>query len=64
MATIEVTHYPNATVISVWPFDTPEEEEQWLERFKESATEFYIAAQRDIANKRKLREREEKNKEE
>lgn len=46
---VEVSYYPDATVISVWPFDTPKEREQWLERFKEVTTDFIIAADRDIA---------------
>lgn len=46
---VEVYHFHNGTATAVWPFDTPEEREQWLERFKEAMTDFIIAAERDIA---------------
>lgn len=46
---VEVYHFPHATVTATWPFDTPEEEERWMEGFKKATTKFLIAAERDIA---------------
>ena len=46
---VEVYHFHNGTATAVWPFDTPKEREQWLERFKEATTDFILAADRDIA---------------
>lgn len=45
---VEVYHFPHATVMATWPFDTPEEEERWLEGFKKVTTKFLLAAERDI----------------
>lgn len=68
MATIEVYEFHNGTATAVWPFDTPEEREQWLERFKEATTEFILAADRDIAEynrkERSAKQQEEDKKEE
>lgn len=47
MATTEVYKFPHATVTATWPFDTPEEEERWLEGFKKATTKFLLAAYKD-----------------
>ena len=63
MATTEVYYFPHATVAATWPFDTPEEEERWLEGFKKATTKFLLAAERDIAEHER-REREASQREE